>query len=87
MPNLIYRNGTFSFDDKIPELRSDDIVDISLIIYDDVPSTQQNTLMNRACDYVNQLLGTNYQAFPGNKLIAEIRGIPCISEFNSRMKK
>ena len=87
MPNLIYKNGTFSFDEKTPELLNADIVDISLIIYDDVSYTQQNALMNRACEYVNQLFGTNYQAFPGDKCKTEIRDISCIHEFNFRMKK
>ncbi len=87
MPNLIYKNGTFSFDENTPELLNADIVDMSLIIYDDVPSTQQNALMNMACDYVNQRFGTNYQAFPGDKRRTEIRDISCICEFNFRMKK
>ncbi len=87
MPNLIYKNGTFSFDENTPELLNADIVDMSLIIYDDVPSTQQNVLMNMACDYVNQRFGTNYKAFPGDNRRTEIRDISCICEFNFRMKK
>lgn len=43
--------------------------------------------MNRACDYVNQLYGTSYQAFPGSGCSTESRNISCINMFNFRLKK
>ena len=87
MLTLVYKGGEFSFEDNLPAVRNDAIVDVDLIIHDDIPQSQQNALMNRACDYVNQLYGTSYQAFPGSRCSTESRNISCINMFNFRLKK
>ena len=87
MLTLVYKGGEFSFEENLPAVLNDDIVDIDLIIHDDIPQSQQNALMNRACDYVNQLYGTSYQAFPGSRCSTESRNISCINMFNLRLKK
>ena len=87
MLTLVYKGGEFSFEGNLPAVLNDAIVDIDIIIHDDIPQSQQNALMNRACDYVNQLYGTSYQAFPGSRCSTESRNISCINMFNLRLKK
>lgn len=81
MLTLVYKGGEFSFEENFPAAINDDIVDIDLIIQDDIPQSQQNAFMNRACDYVNQLYGMSYQAFPGSRCSTESRNISCINMF------
>lgn len=52
MLTLVYKGGEFSFEENLPAAPNDSIVDMDLIIQDDIPQSQQNALMNRACDYV-----------------------------------
>lgn len=73
MLTLVYKGGEFSFEGNLPAVLNDAIVDIDIIIHDDIPQSQQNALMNRACDYVNQLYETSYQVFPGSRCSTESR--------------
>ena len=75
MLTLVYKGGEFSFEGNLPAVLNDAIVDIDIIIHDDIPQSQQNALMNRACDYINQLYGTSYQAFPGSRCSTESRNV------------
>lgn len=67
MAQLIYKDGQFSFLGNVPTSLDAEIVDVDLIIYDDVPIGSTLSVINRACDYINQKYGTSYSAYPGNK--------------------
>ena len=87
MPYLVFRNGQFSFEGELPQSLKAEIIDVELIVDDNIPAEQHLTLMNRACDYINQKFGSNYTAYPNGVQKSEEQEILCIKKINFRCKK
>ena len=87
MINLIYEKGEFRFE-KAVESVPPQTMDVFLIVKDVVPESQQTELAQRACEFINQGIGTNYQTEGiGGHVAMETREISIILKFNFRIYK
>ncbi len=87
MSHLVFRNGQFSFEGELTQALEAEIIDVELIVDDNIPAKQHLSLMNRACDYINQKLGTNYVAYPGDSQKNETYELTCVRKMNFRCKQ
>ena len=84
---LTYENGVFH-SEKPFESRGVETEDVTLAVKDVVPESQQTELVQRACEFINQGIGTNYQTEGiGGHVAMETREISIILKFNFRIYK
>lgn len=84
---LTYENGVFH-PERPFENRNVETEDVTLTVKDVVPEAQRAELAQRACEFINQRIKTDYQTEGiGDEEIMETQEISIISKFNFRMYK
>ena len=84
---LTYENGVFH-SEKPFKNRGVETEDVTLTVKDVVPESQRVELAQRACEFINLGIGTNYQTEGiGGHVATETREISIISKFNFRIYK
>ena len=84
---LTYENGVFHSERPF-ENRGVETEDVTLAVKDVVPESQQTELAQRACEFINQGIGANYQTEGiGGHVATVTREISLISKFNFSIYK